>query len=303
MSSPIHHADDVDAELVYAPPWAREGRKERRPLSPSAALLEAPPQRIWRRGDRPFSGDLAMTKLQRQMALKPDAVPEPPLDNVESLWPIVLRLIGVAAVAAAVAWLAVMVPQARQSRGEAAQPDAAATSVAVKDESADPLRTPEAAGLLLQHGLAATAMPAETVALATPPAQAVPPDAQASPLPTIAMPPPAEAPPAPPPPPAPKTLQLAADEIATLVKRGKDALSSGDLAAARLLLRRAAEAGNADAALALGATFDPLVIRRIGAIGAEPDAARARQWYQKAAALGSSAAAQPLAALDAAAKP
>ena len=298
MSSPIHHAEDVDAELVYAPPWAREGgRRERNQLRPAAALIEAPAEPMWRRGERPFSGDLAMAKLQRQMALSPDAIPEPPFNEPESLWPIALRLLGVAAVAAAVAWLAVSLPQARQTRGEAAPPDAAATPVTVKNETPDPLRSPEAAGLLLQHGLAATAMPAETVALASAPA----PPTQALPIPTIAVPSAPEAPP-PPPPPAPKTLQLAADEIATLVKRGKDALGSGDLAAARLLLRRAAEAGNADAAMALGATFDPQVIRRMGAIGAEPDAARARQWYQKAVELGSTAAAQPLANLEAAAK-
>ena len=296
MSSPIHHVEDVDAELVYAPPWAREGgRRERAPLRPAAALMEAPAEGLRSRAERPFSGDLAMAKLQRQMALAPDAIPEPPFDDRERLWPIALRLLGVAAVAAAVAWLAVTLPQARQTRGEAAQPDAPATSVAVKNESPDPLRAPEAVGLLVQHGLTATAMPTETVALATPPAT------QPAPVPIIAVPPATEAPP-PPSPPAPKTLQLAADEIATLVKRGKDALGSGDLAAARLLLRRAAEAGNADAAMALGATFDPLVIRRMGAIGAEPDAARARQWYQKAVDLGSTAAAQPLANLEAAAK-
>jgi TPR repeat protein len=97
-------------------------------------------------------------------------------------------------------------------------------------------------------------------------------------------------------------LPLDRDEITMLVKRGKDFLTNGDLASARLLLQRAAEAGSADAAMALGATFDPLVIRRLGAIGAEPDAARARQWYQKAVALGAAGAAQPLAKLEAAAQ-
>jgi len=296
MSSPIHHADDVDPELVYAPPWAREGgRRQREPLRPAAALLETPPRGILRRAaDRRFSGDLAMAKLQRQMALAPDAVPEPPLEEVRSPWPVALRLCGVAAVAAAVAWLAVALPGTRLFRDEAARPEAPAAPAVASHDSDDPLQTPEAAGLLLQHGLAVTAMPAETVALATPP------QAQAVPVPTIAVPPPAPETPAPAPQPQPKTLQLAADEIATLVKRGKDALASGDFAAARLLLRRAAEAGNADAAMALGATYDPLVIRRLGAVGAEPDAARARKWYQQAVDLGSTAAAQPLASLEAA---
>jgi TPR repeat protein len=92
-------------------------------------------------------------------------------------------------------------------------------------------------------------------------------------------------------------LRLDDQEIAALVMRGKNFIANGDLASARLLLQRAAEAGNANAALALGATFDPLVIQRLGAVGGEPDAARARKWYQKAVELGSTAASQQLAKL------
>jgi len=88
------------------------------------------------------------------------------------------------------------------------------------------------------------------------------------------------------------------EEIAILLKRGKDLLDNGDLAAARLLLRRAAEAGSAEGALMLGTTFDPVELRRLGAIGARPDLAKARQWYQRAAELGSSAASQQLAGLS-----
>jgi hypothetical protein len=90
---------------------------------------------------------------------------------------------------------------------------------------------------------------------------------------------------------------LDAEEIATLINRGTDSLKSGDLVSARLLLRRAAEAGSASAALMLGTTFDPLVIQQLGAIGIVPDVAQARQWYEKAAALGSDAASQRLANL------
>jgi TPR repeat protein len=92
-------------------------------------------------------------------------------------------------------------------------------------------------------------------------------------------------------------MALGVDEVAMLVKRGKDFLMNGDLASARLLLRRAAEAGSAEAALALGASFDPAVIRKLGAVGATPDLARARDWYQKAAQLGSQDASQRLAKL------
>jgi hypothetical protein len=90
---------------------------------------------------------------------------------------------------------------------------------------------------------------------------------------------------------------LDAEEIAALINRGTDSLKSGDLISARLLLRRAAEAGSASAALMLGTTFDPLVIRQLGAIGVVPDVAQARQWYKKAAELGSDAASQRLAKL------
>ena len=47
----------------------------------------------------------------------------------------------------------------------------------------------------------------------------------------------------------------------------------------------------------LGTTFDPLYIRELGAIGVVPDVAQARQWYEKAAALGSETASQRLAKL------
>ena len=92
-------------------------------------------------------------------------------------------------------------------------------------------------------------------------------------------------------------LRLDPQEITTLIDRGSAYLKSGDLASARLLLRRAAEAGSAEAALMFGSTFDPLFIRQLGAIGVQPDIARARQWYQKAAELGSDAASQRLANL------
>ena len=90
---------------------------------------------------------------------------------------------------------------------------------------------------------------------------------------------------------------LNAEEIAALINRGTDSLKRGDLVAARLLLRRAAEAGSANAALMLGTTFDPLVIQQLGAIGVVPDVAQARQWYEKAVELGSDTASERLAKL------
>jgi hypothetical protein len=99
---------------------------------------------------------------------------------------------------------------------------------------------------------------------------------------------------------SPPVAQLDSDELEMLLKRGKEFLADGDLASARLLLRRAAEGGSAEAALVLGTTFDPLVIQRLGVLGAHPDIGKARQWYQRAAELGSNTASQRLARLAAA---
>jgi hypothetical protein len=87
------------------------------------------------------------------------------------------------------------------------------------------------------------------------------------------------------------------DGIATLIKLGQDFLQNGDFSAARLLLMRAAEAGSADAALAVGETFDPLVIQQLHGIGVQSDPAKAREWYERAVQLGSDAALQRLAKL------
>jgi len=75
-------------------------------------------------------------------------------------------------------------------------------------------------------------------------------------------------------------------EIAALLKRGQDYLQNGDIVSARLMLRRAAGAGDPHAALLLGATFDPFVLRDLGVLGFTPDPAQARTWYQRAADAG-----------------
>lgn len=88
-------------------------------------------------------------------------------------------------------------------------------------------------------------------------------------------------------PPAPPPVEIAAEEVALILKRGEKMLMSGDLAGARLLFRRAADASNADAAYALAATYDPVVLRRLGVLGVSPDIAKARDWYEKAKEFGS----------------
>ena len=80
------------------------------------------------------------------------------------------------------------------------------------------------------------------------------------------------------------------EEIANLVKRGEDFIATGDLAAARLVLQRAAEADDAQAALALAATYDPFVLRELKVYGFSGDVATARAWYEKAKEFGSAEA-------------
>jgi hypothetical protein len=78
--------------------------------------------------------------------------------------------------------------------------------------------------------------------------------------------------------------------IHALTDRGQDMLKLGDIAAARLLFRRAALAGSAEAALELGMTYDPLFLRQLGAKGVDADVNSARKWYERARELGSSEA-------------
>jgi TPR repeat protein len=83
-------------------------------------------------------------------------------------------------------------------------------------------------------------------------------------------------------------------EIASSLRRGNDLIASGDLAAARLVLRRAANAGDAHAAMTLAGTYDPVVLEKLGVHGFVPDAAMARVWYEKAKKFGSTEAPQRL---------
>ncbi|HXW73004.1 MAG TPA: hypothetical protein VEK34_16540 [Methylocella sp.] len=83
-------------------------------------------------------------------------------------------------------------------------------------------------------------------------------------------------------------------QTADIVKRAKEVLLSGDIETARPLLRRAALAGDASAALALATTYDPIALDRLHAHGLVPDAAMARFWYEKAQELGSREASQRL---------
>jgi hypothetical protein len=82
-----------------------------------------------------------------------------------------------------------------------------------------------------------------------------------------------------------------------LLVRGDALFAAGDLTSARLFYERAANAGDAQAALRLGETYDPafLVPKRFG--GGKGDAGLAGHWYLRADALGSAEAGLLLKAL------
>jgi len=152
--------------------------------------------------------------------------------------------------------------------------------------------------------LAAVAPPPPRVVVAPPPMSVAPPVAV---LPPVAVPPPiAAAPPVamaaavpsamPAPPQADIVRSLDSREIAALIKRGQDLLAGGDVQSARLLLMRGAEARDARAALLVGTTYDPALLRQVGADGLA-DIAQARMWYQRAKEWGEPDAQRKLEAL------
>ena len=90
---------------------------------------------------------------------------------------------------------------------------------------------------------------------------------------------------------------LEQDEITMMVTRGQTMLENGDIASARLLLQRAAESGDQNAAMAMAATYDPAVMSELGVRGVEADVQKARYWYQKASEYGSKEAPKRLESL------
>jgi hypothetical protein len=117
--------------------------------------------------------------------------------------------------------------------------------------------------------------------LETPPAMTAPRDA---------APPPASTPASPVSATAPAAGSLSAPEIEALLARGDKSFSSGDVASARLYYGRAAEAGDGQAAIRLGETFDPGFLERAHLRSARGDLATALSWYRRARDLGAAEA-------------
>jgi hypothetical protein len=81
----------------------------------------------------------------------------------------------------------------------------------------------------------------------------------------------------------------------SLMERGQDSLKSGDIVTARMLFGRLADAGVADAAFVAGQTYDSAYLAAHHVLGVAGDEAKAHEFYQRAAQLGSTDAAAHLA--------
>jgi hypothetical protein len=159
-----------------------------------------------------------------------------------------------------------------------------AKSGPTRDEIASAFRTARQDQPEVRLPPAAVAPPAAAPPAAAPAAVTALPPAAAFPPPTADL--PAAA--------APAAKRLAPDEVAALLKRAKGLIAIGDFAPARLLLKRAADAQEAGAALLLAQTYDPAVLGKQDMRSITPDPAKAREWYQKAAQYGSVDAQQRL---------
>jgi hypothetical protein len=295
MSSPIPLDESIDTKLIYAPPWARDRIPSNTGYAlqvrgPSASAVEMDAKKLKPK----FSGDRAMLKLQRQLARDPGLIPEPTSERAAVIQPLLARLCSVSALAALVAWGLVSYSSVKKNVGDA--PAATSTNAITTNHSVidvKSLRLRPTVPQTAQIPAPASKPPPVRVATAATEAAVPPPsittttsaDTASMPLtsPQVSV--------------NRRQLRLDSEEIDVLIKRGKDLLADGDVTAARLLLRRAAEAGSAEGAFTLGTTFDPSSLARLGAIGARPDLVQARQWYRRAAELGSTAASQQLAGL------
>jgi hypothetical protein len=95
------------------------------------------------------------------------------------------------------------------------------------------------------------------------------------------------------------TLAIPIDEARRLCAEGLVAFAKGDIATARAFFVSAASAGDARALVALGDTFDPGTLSRLGVVGLKGDEAKARDYYARALTAGATGARERIAALAA----
>lgn len=288
---------DPDALLKQAAEWRPRLTTDDPPLQPLGR-----PQR--RETSEVFTKAVAQA-LQEAMESAPVEAPSVLRDNSgrRALFNLAVRFSLAVAIAASIASILVMAIPASQR--PAAQPnDASSISAAwqsvksalqpaPQEKQAATLSAPDDSGLASEtprRGIQVAAPPPGAVVASPPPAPVAAVAAPAVPVaaaPVVAAPPPQ----------AEIVRNLDPKEISGLVTRGQDLLASGDIQSARLLLLRGAEARDARSAFLLGTTYDPALLKQLGANGPLADPAQARNWYRKAREWGEPDAQRRLEAL------
>jgi hypothetical protein len=97
--------------------------------------------------------------------------------------------------------------------------------------------------------------------------------------------------------PAPRRSPPANEQM--LMTRANETFKKGDVSGARVIYEYLAMQGSAAAAMAMGDSYDPQVLKKLVVKGLEPDLKKARQWYEKAEQLGNAEARNRLNALAA----
>jgi hypothetical protein len=287
MSKHICHQDQLEGGSAQARAWARWMRNPRC----AGGELDAGPEATEPRGIMmaPAEASAVLACAERDVApTRPAAGLPPPLgdwdlpelpsdasDPQRSRRAAIGRLSGVALVASAATILTLLMGQ-RLSRSGAATGEAmegssfearfAALAAAAAEKAG--AREPASRLRLVPGGSAATATATAGDAASDERAEAVEEAGARS-----------DARPA-------TGHRLDRDDIALLIRRSDTFIAAGDLVTARLLLLRAAEAGDAGAALTLGAIYDPGMLSLLRVRGVLADRATAKFWYARAKDMG-----------------
>jgi len=313
---------DVDLERLEASLRWLQQRQAAAMRLPPAPTLSTSGSRASASNGAPRARRERMAEAMRPplRSLEPERLAPPPAGSDRS--PNTMLFVSIACIV-----MAAVVYYFLQTIGEppsvASAPEPQLASVAPAPASAEPERiavrepppsriadggdaeTVKAQNALRRHALpqAADASPQQAANIPTPSAGSPPQQtASVSPREAVAVPAPsaatAGASPAAISPATTAARALGADEISLLIEQGEKYIAVGDVVAARTTFQRAAEAGDATAALALAATYDPIVLAKLGVMGMGADVEKARAWYQMAESYGSAEASQRLLVLN-----
>jgi TPR repeat protein len=318
MSSPDQ--DDADKQFMNALPWVSDPQHEdetrrlqedvakaaQRLRESSRLASEARAQPSQQRTDvglrlteaRSGEDDDGLEEMFRKVwaPLKPELMPPPPQEEMRLPGiGLVAGLLGAVGVAAAIALVIANVVQiptinaAPPSEDEAGKSFSAAVLGRLPQIDAAQASVQPTEAASAPDGPTLASIQTNAAPVATPPAAASPTFPKVGPAQLDTMTQPTAAVPAP-----RASVSLTRDEIASLLKRGRDLIAAGDIASARLMLTHLAEAGDAQASYILAGTFDAAVLEKLRVVGAQPDPEKARAWYARAAELGSLEAKQHL---------